>query len=102
MAGRRVCPVCGALYNAVSNRPAKEGICDLDGAELVVRDDDRPEVVRARLDAYEALTRPVIDFFRRSGVKLLEENAGQRSPQEIFEKIRTDLDASGFTELFGK
>src|SRR5581483_3669206 len=55
MAGRRVCPQCGTLYNAISNRPAKEGVCDLDGAALVVREDDQPDVVRARLEAYEAL-----------------------------------------------
>ena len=102
MAGRRVCPVCATLYNAISNRPAKEGVCDLDGAKLVVRADDRPEVVRARLDEYEALTRPVIDFFRRAGVKMFEENASDQTPQEIFEKIGTDLAASGLTELVGK
>ena len=102
MAGRRVCPKCGTLYNAVSNRPAKEGICDLDGSALVVREDDRPDVVRARLEAYAALTRPVIDFFRQSGVKILEENASDQTPQAIFEKIRADLTASSLTELFGK
>jgi adenylate kinase len=102
MAGRRVCPVCGTLYNAISNRPAKEGVCDLDGATLVVRADDRPEVVRARLEEYEALTRPVIDFFRRAGVRMFEENASDQSPQEIFEKIQADLTAGGLTELVGK
>jgi adenylate kinase len=102
MAGRRMCPVCGTLYNAISNRPAKEGVCDLDGATLVVRADDRPDVVRARLEEYEALTRPVIDFFDRAGVKMFEENASHQSPQEIFEKIQTDLAASGLTELVGK
>lgn len=102
MAGRRVCPVCGTLYNAISNRPAKEGVCDLDGAVLAVRDDDRPEVVRARLNEYEALTRPVIDFFRRAGVKMFEENASDQTPQAIFEKIQADLVAGGFAELVGK
>jgi adenylate kinase len=102
MAGRRVCPKCGTLYNAISNRPAKEGVCDLDETTLVVREDDRPEVVRARLDEYEALTRPVIDFFRKSGVKILEENASDQPPPEIFEKIQADLVASGFGELVGK
>ena len=51
MAGRRVCPKCGTLYNAISQPPKVEGICDLDGAALVVREDDREEVVRERLDA---------------------------------------------------
>ena len=54
MMGRRVCPKCGTLYNAISRPPKIEGICDLDGAALVVRDDDREEVVRRRLEQYEA------------------------------------------------
>lgn len=95
MAGRRVCPQCGTLYNAISNRPVTEGICDLDGAVLVVREDDRPEVVRARLDEYEALTRPVINSFRQAGVPFFEVKAGDRGPEEIFEGIRESLEASG-------
>lgn len=107
MAGRRVCPKCGTLYNAISNRPAKEGICDLDGAALVVRDDDRPEVVRARLDEYEALTRPVIESFRLAGVQLFEVKASDQGPQAVFERIRTALETNGLvtkdlTELVGK
>jgi adenylate kinase len=95
MAGRRVCPQCGTLYNAIPNRPVSEGVCDLDGAELVVREDDRPEVVRARLDEYEALTRPVIESFRRAGVPLFEVSASDRGPQAIFEGIREALESSG-------
>jgi adenylate kinase len=95
MAGRRVCPQCGTLYNAISNRPVTEGVCDLDGAALVVREDDRPEVVRARLEEYEALTRPVIDSFRNAGVPLFEMNASDRGPQAIFDGIRAALESGG-------
>ena len=106
MAGRRVCPTCGTLYNAISNRPAKEGICDLDGATLVVRDDDRADVVRARLDEYEALTRPVIESFRKAGVQLFEVNASDQGPQAVFDGVRTALEANGLVgkdaELVGK
>ncbi len=104
MAGRRVCPQCGTLYNAISNRPAKEGLCDLDGAGLMVRDDDRADVVRARLDEYEALTRPVIESFRKAGVKLFQVNASDQGPQAIFETIRKDLETSGLAgkELVGR
>jgi adenylate kinase len=105
MAGRRVCPKCGTLYNAISNRPVQEGICDLDGTTLVVRDDDRPEVVRARLNEYEALTRPVIESFRQAGVKLFEVNASELKPEAIFGSIRSELELSGLvgkTELVGK
>jgi adenylate kinase len=104
MAGRRVCPVCGTLYNAISNRPAKEGVCDLDGATLVVREDDRPDVVRARLEEYEALTRPVIESFRQAGVKLIEVDASHQGPQQVFEGIRGAMLANGLatSELVGK
>ncbi len=102
MAGRRVCPQCGTLYNAISNRPVNAGVCDLDGATLEVREDDRPEVVRARLNEYDALTRPVIDFFRHSGVKMFEENASDSTPPEIFGRIQTNLAADEFMELAGK
>ncbi len=51
ISGRRVCPKCGTLYNAVSRPPKIDGVCDLDGTALVVREDDREEVVRQRLAA---------------------------------------------------
>jgi adenylate kinase len=107
MAGRRVCPKCGTLYNAISNRPVKEGVCDFDGSTLVVRDDDKPEVVRARLEEYEARTRPVIDSFRSAGVQLFEVNASDLAPETVFERIRTALQANGLvagnlTRLVGK
>ncbi len=88
MAGRRVCLKCGTLYNAISNRPAKDGVCDLDGETLVVREDDRPDVVRARLNEYEELTRPVIESFRRAGVQLFVVNASDQGPQAVFDNIR--------------
>ena len=102
MAGRRVCPKCGTLYNAISNRPAKEGVCDIDGSTLEVREDDRAEVVRARLNEYEALTRPVIESFRAAGVKLFEVNASEQGPQQVFDEIRAELAENGFTEQAGK
>ncbi len=98
MAGRRVCPKCGTLYNAISNRPAKEGVCDLDGEALVVREDDRPDVVRERLKEYEELTRPVIEFFGRAGVQLFEVDASEQGPEAIFDNIRGALQASGLVE----
>jgi adenylate kinase len=107
MAGRRVCPKCGTLYNAISNRPGKDGICDHDGATLVVREDDRPEVVRARLDEYEALTRPVIESFRKAGVQLFEVKASGQGPEAVFGQVRAALESNGLvgkvlTEMVGK
>jgi adenylate kinase len=102
IAGRRVCPKCGTLYNAISNPPVREGVCDRDGTMLVVREDDRPEVVRARLKEYEKLTRPVIESFRLAGVELFEVNASDQGPGEVFENIRAELGARGLTESIGK
>jgi adenylate kinase len=91
MMGRRVCPLCGTLYNAVSNPPKIEGKCDLDGSDLVVRDDDREDVVRERLMQYERQTQPLIDFFRSSGERVFEVDASVKNPTAIFREIQSDL-----------
>jgi adenylate kinase len=91
MAGRRVCPQCGTLYNAVSRPPKIEGICDLDGTVLVVREDDREDVVRERLDQYEARTRPLIEFFRARSPRLFEVDASKDRPEVVFQHIQSML-----------
>jgi len=84
--GRRLCPQCGALYSLAKNAPNIAQICDYDGARLVVRDDDREEVIRARLEAYERQTKPVIEHFRQAGVALYEIDA-DGSPQSVLKKV---------------
>jgi len=91
----RVCPACGTLYNSLSRRPAQEGICDQDGATLEIRNDDRPEIVKARLEEYEARTAPVIGYFRGAGVKIIEVNASRRTPEQIFAGIQQELARGG-------
>jgi len=91
MSGRRVCPVCGTLYNAVSRPPKIEGICDLEGAALVIRDDDREDVVRERLAQYERQTRPLIEFFRATSDRLIEVDASREKPDAVFERIKREL-----------
>ncbi len=59
------CPKCGKIYNAGSNPPRRAGHCDECDANLVQREDDRPEVIRERLQVYRQTTRPLIDFYRR-------------------------------------
>lgn len=68
IAGRRVCPKCGASYNVNSMKPAKEGICDRCGAELIQRKDDNPESFKIRLDNYYAQTAPLVDFYKAEGI----------------------------------
>jgi adenylate kinase len=64
LTGRRSCPACGRLYNIHSQPPLVDELCDCDGSKLVIRDDDREEVISGRLTAYESWTRPVADYYR--------------------------------------
>jgi adenylate kinase len=64
LTGRRTCPQCGRIYNVFLHPPEREGFCDQDGTALVQRPDDQEDVIRERLSAYEALTRPLVDFYR--------------------------------------
>jgi adenylate kinase len=68
VAGRRVCPVCGTPYHVDSDPPRVPGHCDKDGAELQQRDDDRPEVVRARLEKQIKPMLEVLDYYDRKGI----------------------------------
>jgi adenylate kinase len=95
MSGRRVCLTCGTLYNSVSKPPKVEGFCDLDGSVLSVREDDREEVVRERLTQYEATTRPLIDYFRKSSKRLFEVDASKDRPEVVFGKIQESLLKAG-------
>jgi adenylate kinase len=99
MAGRRVCLKCNTLYNAVTRPPVVEGICDNDGETLVVRDDDREEVVRERLRQYEAQTKPLIEFFRNSSSRLVEVDASVDKPETIFKRIQEALNRFPLTSL---
>jgi len=87
LTGRRQCPVCGTLYNAISRPPKVPGVCDLDGAKLIVREDDREDVVRERLDAYQNQTRPLIEYFKEKGRSLFEIDASHDPPEAVFRKI---------------
>ena len=64
LSGRRTCMGCGATYHAVHNPPATEGTCDRCGGDVVQRDDDREETVRARIDTYHRETKPVLTWLR--------------------------------------
>ena len=71
LAGRWNCPKCGAVYNESSQLPKVAGICDNCGAKLYQREDDRPEVVRTRLEVNLAQVEPLLDYYRQKG-KLVE------------------------------
>lgn len=67
MGGRRACTACGATYHVVSAPPKAEGKCDKCGADLVLRDDDKPETVKNRLAVYHTETEPLKDFYAKRG-----------------------------------
>ncbi len=68
MSGRRVCPDCGASYHIEYKKPEKEGVCNNCGAELIIRKDDKPEVVLDRLSVYHEQTEPLKDFYAEKGI----------------------------------
>lgn len=68
IAGRRVCPACGATFNLATLPPKRDGLCDACGAPLAIRKDDDPATVRHRLDVYARETFPLIDYYRQRGL----------------------------------
>lgn len=91
MSGRRACLNCGATYHIVSIPPKKEGICDTCGKELVLRDDDKPETVKKRLDVYHDQTQPLIDYYKKQGI--LQSVSGTQPMEKVFEDITAILGA---------
>lgn len=87
LTGRRQCPRCGTLYNLATHPPQADSVCDLEGETLVIRDDDREEVIRARLAAYDRQTRPVLTYYGSAGRQVIEVDAGDDPPAAIFQKI---------------
>jgi adenylate kinase len=73
LTGRRSCPTCGRIYNVHLQPPKVDELCDVDGTQLVIRDDDREEVIRERLNAYAQQTQPVADYYQQKG-RLLSVN----------------------------
>jgi len=84
--GRRNCPICGEIYNVYFKPPQFDNRCDLHPeAELVRRADDNLGTVTARLNTYDEITRPLLDYYRASG--LLRTVEGSREPEEIYKDI---------------
>lgn len=90
MGGRRACLSCGATYHIEHIPPKKEGICDSCGKELVLRDDDKPETVKNRLDVYHQQTQPLIDFYQAKGI--LKPVDGTVDMKDVFAAITAILD----------
>ncbi|MFI7599817.1 adenylate kinase family protein [Actinoplanes sp. NPDC049681] len=87
---RRLCPGCGMDYNLIADRPKVEGRCDICGTELIVREDDTPEALAARLRDYHEKTRPVLELFRRKEV--VHDVDARPAPEKVQQEIRRVLD----------
>src|SRR5438270_11492690 len=86
LSGRRVCVKAGHNYHVEFDPPKHEGICDQDGSRLIQRDDDKPDVIRNRLEVYHSKTTPVIDYYDEQG--LLRRIDGTREPADVHDHIR--------------
>ena len=85
LAGRLNCRAGGHIYNIYFKPPKQEGICDIDGSELYQRSDDYPEAITKRLAQYDEKTRPILDYYAKSG--RLQEVDGTGTPEDVFERI---------------
>jgi adenylate kinase len=88
LGGRRTCPN-GHIFHVDFDPPSEEGVCDVCGEPLSIRDDDKPEVIRHRLDTYHEKTEPLIDYYDSKG--LLQRVDGDRDPEEVTDEIRATL-----------
>jgi adenylate kinase len=85
LSGRRVCSVCGRVYNVVSDPPEQAGICNVDGGQLIQRADDTPEAVAKRLDLYELETAPLVGRYAERG--LVVHIDGDRPIDEVTDAV---------------
>ena len=96
LTGRRSCPTCGRIYNVHFQPPRVANTCDVDGSQLVTRNDDREDVIRERLTAYELQTRPVVDYYERKG-RLVSVNADlpvDEVSEQVFREIESHSTAA--------
>ena len=92
--GRRICPQCGAIYHTQMHPPKVPDICDVCGARIKARTDDRAEVLQERLRVYERETIPVFDVFRQNG-REIHSVEGSLGPDGVAEQLFEVLKRSG-------
>jgi adenylate kinase len=91
LTGRRVCAACGETFHVDFDPPEEPGVCDVDGGELVQREDDTEETVRERLRVYEDETAPVVDHYRERDV--LVEVSGEGTPDDVFDRLVSQIES---------
>jgi len=86
VSGRRICKKCGAIYHIKYNPPKKDGICDICGGELYQREDDKPEIVKHRLEVYNKQFKPIVEYYKEKGI-LVTVNAARKINEVVDECI---------------
>jgi adenylate kinase len=89
LGGRRTCEQSGHVFHVEFNPPKVEGVCDIDGSPLIVRDDDQPEVIRKRLATYHEKTEPLVGYYDSRSV--LRRISGEQGPDAVEAEIRRTL-----------
>lgn len=89
LTGRRVCQNCGASYHVEAKPPKKAGVCDLCGGAVILRNDDKEEVISARLAAYESSTAPLKAYYEKVGSLRIVNGMG--STEEVFSRIKAAM-----------
>jgi adenylate kinase len=89
LGGRRTCAENGHVFHVDFNPPQQDDVCDVDGSALIVRDDDKPEVIRHRLEQYHEKTEPLVDFY--DGQSLLRRIDGAADPDEVAATVSRTL-----------
>jgi len=93
LSSRRICKNCGTVYNIRFLKPKVEGICDKCGGQLYQRSDDTPEVIKNRLQVYEAQTQPLLEKFREKGTPFVVAHCDKLDmpPETVVDAIANDL-----------
>ncbi|RLE94571.1 MAG: adenylate kinase [Thermoprotei archaeon] len=86
VSGRRICKKCGAIYHIKYNPPKKDGICDICEGELYQREDDKPEIVKHRLEVYNKQFKPIVEYYKEKGI-LVTVNAARKINKVVDECI---------------
>jgi adenylate kinase len=86
LSSRWTCEKCKKVYNTVSLKPKVQGICDIDGANLIQRDDDKPETISKRYDTFLEKTSPLIDYYQKTGI--LYKYDGNVPPNESIDQAK--------------
>jgi adenylate kinase len=97
LTGRRSCPTCGRIYNIHTQVPQRDELCDLDGSPLVMRNDDRKEVIAERLKTYDLQTRPLLEYYRQQGRLLCVD--GDQDVESVTAQMVDAIERSGSLEV---